>query len=103
MTFHTVQAIKKNLKMGASVITNSVTDRVEHKLKSMEKLVARKILGIAIVILGTVFLSLSVYFFLSETLQLGSAVSFFIIAIILLIVGIFLRSNERRSHKYEEI
>lgn len=71
-----------------------VIRRIENRLIIMEKQILRRITTFMIICFGGVFLIFSFLFFQIEFLGLSKTMSFFLIGIIILIIGLILKFNE---------
>ena len=91
--------LKKTLKKGVEKISDSavnyikygaekVGDKIEKRVVGIESTVLNKFLGIMLILIGVIFLGLSLFYLFKDYVGLGNSFSFLILGIIILIIGI---------------
>ena len=95
--------LKKRLKKGVEKISDSAVDYIKHRAEKVgekiekriigiESAVLNKLLGIMLIIVGVIFLGLSLFYLLKDYIGLGNSFSYLVLGIIILIVGITFNS-----------
>ncbi len=74
--------------------TELILDTVERRIKKIERKIISNVRTHLIIGLGLSFLTLSFFFFLVEQLVLSKALSFLVIAVIVLFVGLLLKLQD---------
>ena len=74
--------------------TELILDTVNKRIRKIERRIIRSIQTQLIITIGLLFLVMSFFFFLVDQLELSKALSYLVIAIKLLFVGLFLKLQE---------
>ncbi|MDO8459680.1 MAG: hypothetical protein Q7S74_01090 [Nanoarchaeota archaeon] len=117
-TYNTIATNKSNknsiidyVKEGASVLSGKAAsyvstrvkeevgafiDRIEQRIITIEERLLRNLLAMIIISSSIIFLALAVFFFMAEYLKLTNTISFLIVGIILLLVGIIIKGGKNK-------
>lgn len=71
--------------------TEIILDNVEKRINKIKTKVLKSVISLLIIALGSLFLILSLFFFLVEQLELSKSLSFLVIGVIILIIGFILK------------
>ena len=82
-----------NFRRTLEDIEESVMQIVHVNLRRIERRIAKSLVSWSIIVLSIIFFALAIIYFLIEYIGLSKSISFFIIAIILLLIGIILKIN----------
>lgn len=70
--------------------------KIEHKVMGLQDRMVRKLTSGLLFSTSVVFIALSGFYFLREYVNLSNTTSFFSIGVVLLMVGLIIKSTERR-------
>ncbi len=70
--------------------------RIEHKVMGLQDRMVKKLTSGLLFTTSMVFITLGCFYFLREYINLSNALSFFTVGIVLLMIGLIIKSTERR-------
>ena len=88
-------AVTERVSHFANSKFDGLIDKIEYKVMRLQDRAMKKISSGLLIVTSIVFLALSLFYFLKEYTGLSNTLSFFIIGILLLIVGVLIKSTER--------
>lgn len=87
--------LRNQIRNGASELVKDVRQEISHKINleisKIQQRIMRELSSLAILLIGIIFLSIAVVYFFIEYLLLTKTISFLIVGVILLFIGIIIR------------
>jgi hypothetical protein len=80
-----------NFKRTIENVGHEILHALYSSLRDIERRIMKGITAVLFIMIGIVFLSIAMVFFLIEQLGLSNTLSFFVIAIIFLLIGIIVK------------
>lgn len=88
------QTISNSIFQPINESTGLIMKNIENKIIQIEKRIFRKIFSLGIIILGVLLLASALFFFMIEYLNWSITLSFFSMAVAVLVIGLILKLTE---------
>ena len=89
-----MDVIKYGLGYISQIVSASIFPPIEDRIIQIEKRMLKKIYSLLIIGFGGVFLIFSLFFYLKDVLIWSNTLTFFVIGIIIFVIGLLLKVNE---------